>query len=771
MSFKLRVRLVLLLFLSLLLSVAVYAAGDTVYSNTRLLADNLEYVNSLSWSQEFGRVESFAIRMTGPGDVYPIVMKGDTVYGSTRISSMVEYAESLGKNVLAAVNSDFFFPENGIPLGIVIENGVYKSSPGGRNAVCFGYDGSVSIIESPDVSITLDNIGGSMDADNYGKTVNMRSFNKPRTDTGGMCLYSEVFSTVSTRTSSPGWFVKFRIVEGFPSLAVPMTLEVIEVSESSEAVPIGEGFLVLTAAEQSIHSMEFENFAVGDFVTFTATCEDASVVYAQYATGGGDIIVSNGIVADSAGWNPTLMPRAPRTAFGLRADGTTVCFVVDGRNAEHSVGLTLSDLADEMLQQGCVYVVNFDGGGSSALSVRLPGQWDTSLVNRPSDGRERGCATYILFVTDAVPDRRAANLSLANDGAIVLAESSVELSFKATDRGYMPVSEPEDIKVTAMDPGASVSGATYTAGSMAGADRLTLFSPSTGAQGRGEVYVITRPTSINVTRAGGTSPLTTVKVAPGDTLELDVTATYYRRAVTSQLHSFTYDVSGDIGEMIEPGLFQAGLTLLKTGYITVSAGGRSIVIRVEVSGFSDMVDHWGREYAEYLMQEGISNGISDTEYGPSLIMRRADFILMLYRAAGQPEFSGDGNFDDVSPDAYYVRALAWAKAVGVADSTDDNLFDPLSPLTRQDAFTFTYRTLDILNKEYKDGTAEDLAEFPDADTMDDYAVVPTATLIKLGIVEGMDGLISPHTTLTRAQMAKVLTVVLQLGYETRVLGA
>jgi hypothetical protein len=278
----------------------------------------------------------------------------------------------------------------------------------------------------------------------------------------------------------------------------------------------------------------------------------------------------------------------------------------------------------------------------------------------------------------------------------------------------------------------------------------------------GEIYVITRPTSIVVTRAGSSVSLSSVRLNPGETLEFDVTATYYRRAVVAQLHSFAYDISGDIGEMTAPGVFEASESLMQTGTITVSAGGRSVEIRVEIGGFVDMVDHWAREFAEYLAAVGITIGVTPTEYGPDLLMRRGDYILMLYRAAGEPEVMEIESFDDVPLDAYYAMAIAWAREMGIAVSSEENVFDPDAPLSRQDAFTFTFRALGILDKEFTEGAAEELEGFPDADSVDDYAVIPTATLIGLGIVEGSDGLLIPHDTMTRAQMAKVITMVLQL---------
>ena len=758
--FKLRVSALVLL-LSLLLSFAAFAAGEVVYTNTRWLADNLEYVNTITWDAS-GRRESFSVQMIGPGDAYPIVINGDTIFGGFGISRMVSYAEeSLGKNVLAVVNTDFF-SSNAVPIGIVVEDGVYKSSASGRNAVVFGYDGSASIVESPSVRISLQNEGGAEGVDNAGKRASFSNLNKQRADRGGMTLYTEAFSTVSTRTTAPGWFVRFRVIEGVPSVSGTMTLEVTETLPNATAVPIGEGNLVLSAAHESNMTSEFEKFAVGDLVTLTTTCNDIRLENAQYATGGGDILVSNGELADSEGWLPSLMPRAPRTAFGLRADGTVVSYVIDGRNSNHSIGLTLTELAEEMLRQGCVYAVNFDGGGSTALSVRLPGAERASVVSRPSDGTERACSTYLLFVTDNEPNGYAWNLGLRNDGVIVLAESSVDLRYTATDSAYLPASVPRDIIAAAMDPTASVVGNQYTAGVMAGADRISLYSPSTGAYGMGEVYVITRPTSITAVRKGSSAPLTSVRVAPGATLEIDVTATYYRRDVVAQPQSFAFDISGDIGEMVEPGVFKAGLNVRETGTITISAGGRSTSVQIEISEFTDMRNHWAREYAEYLLQAGITRGISDTEYGPSRLMRRADFILMIYRAAGEPDTSVISAFDDVPPDMYYTQALTWAKRAGIADGLDGNNFYPQEPLTRQDAFVFTYRALEILGKEYVNGTEEDLADFPDVDLLDSYAVIPTATLVGLGIIEGDRGKIAPHNTLTRAQMAKVVALVLQM---------
>jgi hypothetical protein len=87
--------------------------------------------------------------------------------------------------------------------------------------------------------------------------------------------------------------------------------------------------------------------------------------------------------------------RHPRTAVGLRPDGTVLLVVVDGRQPGHSDGMTLAELNDLLRELGATEAVNLDGGGSTALV--LGGR----LVNRPSDPQERPVANALLVLGPA----------------------------------------------------------------------------------------------------------------------------------------------------------------------------------------------------------------------------------------------------------------------------------------------------------------------------------------------------------------------------------
>lgn len=86
--------------------------------------------------------------------------------------------------------------------------------------------------------------------------------------------------------------------------------------------------------------------------------------------------------------------RHPRTAAGVTADGTTlILLAIDGRQPGHSVGLTLPELADLMIELGAHDAVALDGGGSTSFYLKRPD--GTVLTNRPSDGSWRPVANHL----------------------------------------------------------------------------------------------------------------------------------------------------------------------------------------------------------------------------------------------------------------------------------------------------------------------------------------------------------------------------------------
>jgi exopolysaccharide biosynthesis protein len=126
----------------------------------------------------------------------------------------------------------------------------------------------------------------------------------------------------------------------------------------------------------------------------------------EHIVGGTPLLVAGGELITDYSCEKTLysflVNRHPRTAVGLKPDGHWVFVVVEGRQQEFSLGMTIHELATFMHSLGCTYALNLDGGGSSTL------YFDGSVVNIPSGddddslgvirGTERAVTDAILIL-------------------------------------------------------------------------------------------------------------------------------------------------------------------------------------------------------------------------------------------------------------------------------------------------------------------------------------------------------------------------------------
>ncbi|MEM5780239.1 MAG: hypothetical protein AAGU02_03735, partial [Lawsonibacter sp.] len=111
------------------------AAGEQKLQTSSTLVEGLTYRNTVTVNNS-SRVESFSMELGPDSEAYPILLQASgTMYGAATINKAVSYAQGLGYHVLGAINTDYFSTASGVPIGIVIEDGVYKSSPEGEPAM------------------------------------------------------------------------------------------------------------------------------------------------------------------------------------------------------------------------------------------------------------------------------------------------------------------------------------------------------------------------------------------------------------------------------------------------------------------------------------------------------------------------------------------------------------------------------------------------------------------------------------------------------------
>ena len=111
-----------------------------------------------------------------------------------------------------------------------------------------------------------------------------------------------------------------------------------------------------------------------------------------------------------------------------------------------------------------------------------------------------------------------------------------------------------------------------------------------------------------------------------------------------------------------------------------------------MSSFDDVsADAYYAKAVAWAVENGITSGTGNGEFSPNATCTRAQVVTFLYRAAGSPAVSGSAAFLDVDANAYYAVAVAWAAQNDITGGIGDNLFDTVNDCTRAQIVTFLYR--------------------------------------------------------------------------------
>ena len=168
--------------------------------------------------------------------------------------------------------------------------------------------------------------------------------------------------------------------------------------------------------------------------------------------------------------------RASRTAIGIKADGTVVMLMVDGRQAPYSVGMTMAEVAASMEALGCVEAVNLDGGGSSTFATQREGEPENettaglTLRCRPSDGYERKVSNTIMVLSNAQPTGTFDHAVLTPNNEVYTPGSTVPFTAAGVDAAGVRADIPAGTVWTVLSGSGTINATTglYTAGDTCG---------------------------------------------------------------------------------------------------------------------------------------------------------------------------------------------------------------------------------------------------------------------------------------------------------------
>ena len=168
------------------------------------------------------------------------------------------------------------------------------------------------------------------------------------------------------------------------------------------------------------------------------------------AVGGNVMLVKDGKAVTGTSGN-YYNERVPRTCVGVTADNKVVLMVLDGRQEPVSAGGSAEEVAQIMLDAGCVDAVNLDGGGSSTFAAKTEGSDDVSIVNRPSDGYERSVSSSLVVVSTAKSSTEFDHALVTTDDDYLTVGTKLDVTTSGVSATGNAAELPKGSKLTVSD--------------------------------------------------------------------------------------------------------------------------------------------------------------------------------------------------------------------------------------------------------------------------------------------------------------------------------
>ena len=295
------------------------------------------------------------------------------------------------------------------------------------------------------------------------------------------------------------------------------------------------------------------------------------------ACAGSQMLVWNGkdVTASASGSYNT--DRHSRTCVGITADGKVVMMSLDGRQEPFSCGGTMHELAQIMMEQGCVAAINLDGGGSTTFAARQEGENDVTIVNRPSDGSERSISSGLIIGSLAVPSNVFDRATLSAEHDYVTPGSTVAVAAKGVSPAGTAADIPENVTWQLADPSmGTVLDGVFTSSGIAG-DAVVQMVYEGDVVGETTIHVVI-PEAIAFNSASMTVPY-------GKSIVLAMTATHGLNEVVLKDGDIVFTLEAPAIGTVDGFLFTAAA---EGAEVTVSAVNAKLVFDENVTAVSEI---------------------------------------------------------------------------------------------------------------------------------------------------------------------------------------
>ena len=195
---------------------------------------------------------------------------------------------------------------------------------------------------------------------------------------------------------------------------------------------------------------------------------------------------------------------------------------------------------------------------------------------------------------------------------------------------------------------------------------------------------------------------------------------------------------------------------MPAGRVTVEASFAEIAL--EPLPFGDMDDgDWFAGAVRFVYENGMMNGVSETDFAPHATTSRSMIVTILYRLEGEPVVDDAMDFTDVAGDAYYAEAVRWAASEGIVGGYGGGLFGSDDAVTREQLAAILYRYAVYKGYDVSIGESTNILSYADFADLSEYAIPAMQWACGAGIVNGTsESTLTPQGEATRAQVAAML---------------
>ncbi|QHE53620.1 phosphodiester glycosidase family protein [Pontibacillus sp. HMF3514] len=514
------------------------------------------------------------------------------------VTSQAKTVSKEGNRVVGSINGSFYHTTNAMPAYLISEN----QSLFNLGAISAGSDEYMSVPTAFGMTNDGKAMIGKYDLDmrflHDGGVISVDSLNRSR-GAGEIILYTSSYHLDWTKTNKYGMEITVDNTDKsldsdnikFGDLITGEVTDIREYGEEGRTKIPEDGFVLSIQGGQLAE--QFKYTEVGEDITLRVDIDD-KWKDSKFMMASGPMLVNNGevdLTIDKDSYRADT--RHPRTAVGTNKDGSKVYFItVDGRQNGFSDGMTLTEFANYIKSKGIYDAINLDGGGSTTMAARQPGDMYPSVLNSPSDGRQRAVSTTLHAVSTA-PTGGPAILEAhrREEGKVVKGSSTRVAVDYLLDRYYNPL----NIDQSKLEY--SVEG---NVGRMEGE---TFFAEN---EGSGQIVIsygdAEKKLPIEVVET-----VDRLEITPGDViLGTGVEQQFNAQAFSNDNSKLIFNEStiewkteGDIGEIDQNGLLTAANSSAE-GSVIADLNGYEYKTSITVGGDRDVIDEFTSNNAWYL---------------------------------------------------------------------------------------------------------------------------------------------------------------------------